>query len=134
MIRYMDDGVWLDASSIEQICTLFIGANEFNPGRTKPVTLLDGRAITKTNAPLILLESAVQQHLDAKAVSRGYDNIQSAMIRAGYPGPYHTEGTKFAQWADACWVAVYAVFADIKASKREVPTVEELYEILPSFD
>lgn len=133
MIRYMDEGCWLDAQNIEQICTLFTGVSEFMTGRTKPISLLDGRVIDRNNAHTILLECGLQRHLDSQAMCLGYDNMQSAMVRAGYPGPYHAEGTKLAQWADSCWVGAYAIFADIKARKCDVPTIEELIAALPVF-
>lgn len=78
------------------------------------------------------LVNAVTNHLNEKAFEKNYDNIQSAALRAGYPGPFHDEGVIYATWMDACWSYCYQVLADCKASLRTVPSPEELVLELPT--
>ncbi len=58
------------------------------------------------------VEGMVRERLDTEAKRRGYDTIQSAALRAAYPGPYQAEGLALASWMDGCWAAAYALLAD----------------------
>jgi hypothetical protein len=75
---------------------------------------------------------AVQTHMDQAAAKKGYDTIQSAALRAGYPGPFHEEGVVAATWMDSCWAACYIILADVKSGDAEKPTIEELLTQLPA--
>lgn len=77
------------------------------------------------------LEVAVQFFMDSKAQLRGYDNIKSAALRAGYPGPFHDEGVAYATWMDACWEACYVIMADVQNGTSPIPTQDELIQSLP---
>lgn len=79
----------------------------------------------------IARETAVQSHLNAAAKARGYDDIKSAALRAGYPGPFHAEGVVYATWMDACWAHCYQVLAAVQSGSRSIPTVAELIAELP---
>lgn len=76
-------------------------------------------------------EHAVQAMLDAAAKAKRYDDIRSAALRAGYPGPFQAEGIAFAQWMDACWSKCYEVLAAVNAGERDEPTVDELLDEMP---
>lgn len=76
-------------------------------------------------------EAAVQRRLDAAAQSKGYDDIRSAALRAGYVGPFHDEGVAYAQWMDACWAKCYELLAAAQAPNAEIPTVEQVIAQLP---
>lgn len=80
------------------------------------------------------LTSALQQYLDAEAIKRGYDNIRSAALRAGYPGPFHDEGVVMATWMDTCWATGYAILADVVAGSRPIPSGRELLAALPKLE
>lgn len=75
--------------------------------------------------------NAVQRLLDTSAQAKGYDDIKSAALRAGYAGPFHDEGQKFATWMDACWATCYSVMGQVLAGERAKPTLEELITELP---
>jgi hypothetical protein len=77
-------------------------------------------------------EQFVQARLDAAARAKGYDDIHSAALRAGYLGPFHGEGVAFAAWMDQTWEACYAVLAAVQVGSRAVPTWEQLEAELPS--
>jgi hypothetical protein len=78
-------------------------------------------------------ENAVQNMLDAKAKERGYDNIHSAAIRAGYPGPFHDEGVSYASWMDACWAQCYSILTQVQSGAMAQPTIADLLAQLPTF-
>lgn len=77
------------------------------------------------------LTRAVQRHMDEKARLKGYDDIRSAALRAGFPGPFHDEGVIYAAWMDSCWATCYAVMAEVQAGNRPVPSEAELIAALP---
>jgi len=52
-------------------------------------------------------------------------------LRAGYPGPFHEEGIRFATWMDACWAKSFEIQALVLSGQREQPTVEELLAEMP---
>lgn len=74
---------------------------------------------------------AIQRHLDSKAQVRGYDDIKSAALRAGYPGPFHDEGVKYASWMDMCWAKSYEVLAKVQRGEMAQPSVPELIAQMP---
>lgn len=80
---------------------------------------------------LTSLTQAMQAHLDAEAQTRRYDNIKSAALRAGYPGPFHDEGVAAATWMDTCFALGYAILAEVQAGTRPMPTEAELISLLP---
>jgi hypothetical protein len=86
-------------------------------------------------APLSLddYRNAIQRHLDAKAHANFYDDIKSAALRAGYPGPFHAEGVRYAQWMDACWAKGYDVLNAVENGTRPAPTLAQLINELPEF-
>ena len=87
---------------------------------------------TKTSAQIISeLETAVQSHLNAAAKTHGYDDIKSAALRAGYPGPFRDEGVAYATWMDGCWAHCYQVLAAVQAGARTIPTAADLIAELP---
>lgn len=76
---------------------------------------------------------AVQDHLDAEAQARNYDDIVSACSYAGAPNPFQAEGTAFVAWRGACWAACYAIMDEVEAGTRAQPTIGGLVALLPEF-
>lgn len=86
----------------------------------------------KTEEELIVeIQNAVVDYLNTPARAKLYDSIQSASLRAGYPGPFHDEGVAFASWMDACWAKCYELLAEVKAGTRPVMSPEEVVSELP---
>lgn len=86
----------------------------------------------KTEEQLILeIQTAVASHLDIQAKEKLYDSIHTAALRAGFVGPFQTEGIAFATWMDACWVKCYELLAEVKVGTRSVMTPEEVIHELP---
>ena len=75
---------------------------------------------------------AVQEHLDAEAKTKLYDNIMSACSYASGTGTYATEGQAALTWRIAVWEYVEQVLADVEAETRTLPTVSELIAELPA--
>jgi hypothetical protein len=78
--------------------------------------------------------AVVQALMDGEARKKGYDNIINASLRAGYPGPFHDEGVKFASWMDACWAKCYQLMDDYKAGRISKPSVAEVVAMMPELE
>lgn len=76
----------------------------------------------------------VQAHLDAKAQTRGYDNIVSACSYAAVPNTFQAESIAFINWRSAVWAYLYQGFADVLAGSRELPPVTSLINELPTLE
>lgn len=77
-------------------------------------------------------DSALTAHLDAVAQSRRYDNRITCALRAGYVGPFQTEGQAFAAWMDTCNAMAYQFLAEVQSGTRPWPTnTTELIAALP---
>lgn len=77
------------------------------------------------------LTAALNNHLNAVAGQRRYDDRFTCSLRAGYPGPFQQEGQVFAAWMDACNMAAYQFLAEVKQGLRPIPTEAELIAAMP---
>lgn len=73
----------------------------------------------------------IDEHLNEPARAKGYDDIRSAALRAGYPGPFHDEGVAFATWMDATYATCYQLIAQVQAGTLAEPSFDELLAMLP---
>lgn len=78
------------------------------------------------------LDRVLINHMHARAAERRYDNIHTAALRAGYPGPFHDEGVAYATWMDACNATAYQIMADVQAGLRAIPSAAELIAEMPA--
>ena len=86
----------------------------------------------KSNDEIIKeLTTALEQHYDATAQQKRYDNRYTCALRAGYSGPFQAEGQAFAVWMDTCNAHGYQIIADVLDGKRTIPTATELVAELP---
>nr|DAN68591.1 MAG TPA: hypothetical protein [Caudoviricetes sp.] len=77
----------------------------------------------------------VQNILDSKAKTKGYDNIVSVCSYAGYENEYQAEGVAFGKWRAHVWQWGYKMLADIQAGKRQLPSsFAEAVADMPQFD
>lgn len=91
-------------------------------------------AIAQYVAPLPTLEdydAALTAHLDSVAQSKRYADRISCSVRAGYPGPFQSEGIAFATWMDTCNQIGYQILADFQAGNIPQPSVEDVIAALP---
>ena len=79
------------------------------------------------------LTNAVQRHLDAKAIEKGYDNIVSACSYAAVPNLFQAEGIAFINWRSDVWAHCYGVMQAVQDGIRSVPTETELIAELPVY-
>lgn len=114
--------------------------------RAAPVTmplLAIGAVMSSPDTPVVVpteaeitagYMGAVQQHMDAVAVSFGYDNLISVISYADEPlvPRYQAEGVAFRAWRSACWARCETLLAQVKAGEIATPTYAEMIALLPS--
>lgn len=93
---------------------------------------LAAKAQAEQDATIQALTFALEQRYDEVAQIKRYDNRLTCALRAGYPGPFQTEGTAFAVWMDNCNATAYQVMADCLQGLRPIPTAEQLLSEMPS--
>lgn len=100
---------------------------------TQPLTT-EEQTVVK-NKRIAEFEKALDDHLDSKARERRYNDRFTCALRAGYQGPYQTEGMVFAAWMDACNYKAYTILNEILTGGRQPPrTVEEFISQLPTLE
>ena len=78
---------------------------------------------------------AVQRRLDDFAKTRGYDGILSACTYTASAVPqFQAEGLYAVSARDVTWAACYTVMAEVLGGLRPLPTIDELFEILPPLE
>lgn len=79
------------------------------------------------------ITARLQEHLEQTAQAYGYDSISSAISYADEPAvpKFQREGQAIRAWRSMFWDAANAIFADVKAGTRPVPTAAELIAELP---
>ena len=85
--------------------------------------------VTKQKA----LETALENHIDAKAQSYTWKNITSALAAASRPGVFQTNAILLANWWEACWVKAHEV-QTVAVNTGVIPTVEEFIASMPVFE
>jgi len=100
---------------------------------------------TQFNAPVVQpetpeqtvkrLEAALDRHLDSIAKSMGYLDIPNLV---SYDGDevekWDKEAKAFKKLRSAMWTKAIRVQAEVQNGEREVPTEEELIELMPKID
>jgi hypothetical protein len=75
---------------------------------------------------------AIQQHLDAFAQTRGYDNIFTATTYAtSSSSRFGPEGRYAVEARDITWKAAYELLEEVLTGKRPMPSLEEVFAELP---
>ena len=81
---------------------------------------------------IAVFDAALVAHMDATARQRRYDNRLTCALRAGYPGPFQSEGIAFAGWMDQCNALAYQLLAEVVAGTRPLPeSPQALIDLLP---
>ena len=84
---------------------------------------------------IAVFDAALVAHLDATARQRRYDNRVTCALRAGYPGPFQTEGIAFAAWMDQCNALAYNLLAEVVAGTRPIPeSPQALIDLMPAME
>jgi len=112
------------------------GFVEYTKGN-EPQELIDilarDEAQAKTKAQQKAFNDAVQNHLDTKAQSLRYDNINAIGKYVGYENDFQAEAEALGAWASSCWKVAGQTEADVQAGVRTMPTVDEVLAELPSY-
>ena len=77
------------------------------------------------------LTKSLEDYYDLIAQKKRYDNRLTCALRAGYTGPFQSEGQSFATWMDNCNAYAYTVMEDVLLGNRAIPTAAELLAELP---
>lgn len=76
--------------------------------------------------------AAMEVLFDTTAQSRRYDNRITCALRAGYVGPFQSEGLAFATWMDTCNATAYQMLAQVQAGTMAMPeTIDAALAMLP---
>ncbi len=74
----------------------------------------------------------LEAYYDRVAVAMRYDNRVTCALRAGYAGPFQSDGVAFASWMDQCNAYAYTVMDAVISGIRPLPTFDALVaELLP---
>lgn len=79
--------------------------------------------------------SLVDQMLDSKAVSYGYESIRTAVTYADEPSVPHfqIEGQAFRQWRSVTYATLYQISEQVANGEVEVNNFADLQKLLPKF-
>lgn len=78
---------------------------------------------------------ALYRHFDATARADRWDNRQTLMQRAAFPGQWQALALAFCAWIDACEVLALTLLADVQAGVKPAPENEEAFlALLPPFN
>lgn len=100
---------------------------------TRPMTAEEIAAIPQPTQEQLLQQfiAAMEYHYDLVAQRKQYDNRLTCALRAGYAGPFQTEGQTFAVWMDTCNLYGYEQMDRVLNGQRPMPTVSGLIAELP---
>lgn len=82
---------------------------------------------------LNMISAAVQQYIDLKAQSLGFDNINSVAKYIGFTNTYQADALALAQWTVSIWEYIEAELVKMQAGQRTIPTVDEAIAELPTY-
>lgn len=95
------------------------------------------KAVPAPSAEMLLksYENAVQNHLDATAQSRGYDNTYTCLSYLNSTDEkWKRESNAFNAWRDSVWRKAHEILNAFKAGEIEQPTIDEVISQLPEID
>jgi len=116
-------GTSLDATDPNFLATLLsLGYAEYTPPPPAPPT---------QEQIIAQLTFVLERRYDEVAQVKRYDNRLTCALRAGYAGPFQTEGTTFALWMDDCNAEAYVIMAECQQGTRPIPTGAELLALMP---
>jgi len=73
----------------------------------------------------------IQNLLDTKARSKGYDGMQSVRSYAGYDNEFKDECVNMARWCSLCWAKAKEIAVDVNSGARPFPTVAQAMSEMP---
>ena len=80
------------------------------------------KALQKTDAELALYNGSIQGVLDAYAVSKQYDDMNTMVSYvASTNAQFKSDATAAIAWRDAVWTSAYATLAAVEAGTTPAP-------------
>jgi len=80
------------------------------------------------------INQSIQQHIDSKAKSLGYDNINSIAKYMSVGNPFEQECLALSLWCANCWVTVKEIQVQFEANEIAEPTVDTVIAALPTYE
>lgn len=100
-------------------------ANNFNALMTKA-------KLAEKQALMLHFEQLIDNHINAVAQAKGYDNRITASLRAAATdSPWYAEGVAFVSWMDSCYAQCYVIQAEIETCQRNTPNDDEFLAEMP---
>ena len=78
-------------------------------------------------ATITAFDAALTAHLDATARQKRYTDRITCMVRAGFVGPFQSDGIAFSTWADGCNVLAYQMLQAVQAGTEPMPESPEAF-------
>ena len=72
------------------------------------------------------MRQGVQNWLDYEAQQAGFDNIDKAVLRAGYDGPLRKISTAYAVWMDTVWLECKDLLARWQKGDVDLETFDDV--------
>lgn len=76
-------------------------------------------------------ETTIQAELNADAIAKGYDSIDTACSYAGAPNPFQEESKLFITRRGSVWGYCYQELSKVKAGTRPLPSIAQFILELP---
>ena len=79
----------------------------------------------------------VDEILNSKAQSKGYDNINTAVSYAAVPNEFYEEGKKFFSWRSKVYYWGYSIIDKVKSGELDIlstTTLDKLLDVMPKFE
>lgn len=135
-MRYFKKNNEIYAYDDEQIAQgLAVGSEEVSK---KEADKIINPPLSEAEAKAKLIEDfkqVVQNILDTKAQSKGYDDIVSACSYAGYENEFRQEGEAFGIWRAKCWRWGYDLLAKYQNTPtKKIPSIEEIIKTMPEYE
>lgn len=88
--------------------------------------------IIKAEYKIKSIERAIQSMLDAEALIKGYDDMNSCGKYCGYVNSYRSECEALCKWGADCWEAAYALLAEWNTGNITEPSVDDVINQMPA--
>lgn len=94
--------------------------------KKRAVALKEAEESRQTGLKIEAMRQGVQNWLDAEAQKAGFDNIEKAVLRAGYDGPLRKIGTAYAVWMDTVWLECKALLTRWQQGEVDLETFDDV--------
>lgn len=98
----------------------------------------DGKTFRNPPPPALTVDDfheALYRHFDRVARADRWDNRQTLMQRAAFPGQWQPLALAFCAWIDACEILALNLLTEVQAGTKPAPENEEAFlALLPTFN